>query len=284
MAESGSPRPETWWHERDFGSGVSQCMDVREIFAQQTEYQRLQIFEHALLGRILALDGVLQTTQADEFFYHEMMAHVPILGRPGGTRSVLIIGGGDGGLLREVLLHPQVERVVMVEIDGAVIEASREYLGINGDYDDPRVELILRDAGEYVRSAAARERPFDVAIVDSTDPGGPSQVLFTDAFVADLAACLVPDGAMVRQVGLPFFQRDELPEAAAQARRAFERIEVYRAAVPTYSGGDMAFLVGLRGGGTLRVPQHEHSGRYYNPEIHSASFVLPTWWRELIAG
>ena len=145
------------------------------------------------------------------------------------------------------------------------------------------MDLIFGDASEYVSSDAARSRPFDVVIVDSTDPVGPGPVLFTDAFLRDLAACLTPTGVMVRQAGTPFLQRDEMPEAVAQARRAFAAVEVYRAAIPTYHGGDMAFVVGHRaGGGSLRTPRSERSGRYYNSEVHRAAFALPSDWSRVI--
>jgi len=279
MSQSGIPEAAQWWHEFDFGAGISLSLDARLLHEERTEYQLLQVFEHARLGRVLALDGIIQTTQADEFIYHEMMAHVPLLGGSRVPRRVLIVGGGDGGMLREVLLHASIERVVMVEIDRAVVEACAKHVEIHGDYDDPRVELIFGDASAYVASDPARAQPFDVVIVDSTDPVGPGEVLFTDAFLADVAACLVRDGVMVRQAGVPFLQREEMPAAVTQARRAFAAVQVYRAAVPTYHGGDMAFVVGHRSeSGSLASPRSERTGRYYNPRIHSAAFALPSDW------
>ncbi len=284
MAERGR-RPTELWHEHDFGTGIRPGFDVRRLYAETTPYQQLEVFEHDYLGRMLILDGIVQTTTADEFIYHEMMVHVPLLGRPAAAEpaSVLIIGGGDGGVLREVLRHECVRRVVMVEIDAAVVEACKKYIGIHGDYDDPRAELVIGDGFAYVKSPEVRAQPFDVAIVDSTDPIGPSQTLFTEEFVSDLAACLSPDGVMTRQAGVPFVQRDELPGAAAQVARIFGAAEVYRAAIPTYNGGDMAFVAGVKGGGTLRAPRRELRGRYYSPEVHTAAFALPAFWQELLA-
>ncbi len=281
----GPGAPAEWWSEYDFGIGMRQSLLVRRVHSEKTPYQELEVFESDQLGRILVLDGIVQTTQADEFMYHEMIVNVPLLGRPGASTgspaSVLIIGGGDGGALREVLRHEEVERAVMVEIDRAVVEASARHVGINGDYDDPRADLVIGDGSAFVKSATAREHPFDVVIIDSTDPVGPGELLFTDEFMRDLAACMTDDGVMVRQSGLPFGQGDVLGRVAGQARRVFGASELFRVAVPTYYAGDMAFVVGLPAGQTLRTPHREWVGRYYNPEIHTAAFALPTWLREL---
>ncbi len=170
----------SWWYERDCDTLVRQGLLVRKLHRSRTAHQEVEILEHNRLGRILVLDGILQTTQADEFIYHEMISHVGLLGRnaasdPSHRASVLIIGGGDGGTLREVLLHPWVARVVMVEIDGEVVELCKEHLGIHGDYTDPRVTLRIEDGAGYLLSAEARRDPFDAILVDSTDPhGGPA--------------------------------------------------------------------------------------------------------------
>jgi spermidine synthase len=288
-AGRGRPvEPAEWWSEYDFESGTRLSLRVRRVHSEKTPYQEMEIFDSDYLGRVLVLDGIVQTTQADEFMYHEMIVNVPLLGRPGAKTgspaSVLIIGGGDGGALREVLRHEEVERAVMVEIDRAVVEASAQHVGIQGDYDDPRAELVIGDGSAFVKSPAARERPFDVVIIDSTDPVGPGELLFTDEFMRDIAACMAEEGVMVRQAGVPFYQRDVLGRVADQARRVFGRNEVFRVAVPTYQGGDMAFVVGLPAGYSLRTPHREWVGRYYNPEIHAAAFALPTWIRELAAG
>jgi spermidine synthase len=283
----GAVAPAEWWNEYDFGTQSRQSLRVRRVHSEKSPYQEIEVFESEYLGRVLVLDGIVQTTQADEFVYHEMIVNVPLLGRPGAKdgppASVLIIGGGDGGALREVLRHDEVERVVMVEIDRAVVEASARHVGINGDYDDPRAELVIGDGSTFVQSADARRRPFDVVVIDSTDPLGPGEVLFSDDFMRDLAACMTEGGVMVRQAGVPFYQRAELVGAAGQAGRIFGRSEVFLVPVPTYYGGAMAFVAGLAPGETLRTPHRERVGRYYNPEIHAASFALPTWIRELAA-
>ena len=282
-------RAREWWFEDDCGSGSRLGLLVRKVHSRQTKHQQVDVFEHELLGRVLALDGVVQTTTADEFIYHEMLAHVPMLGRPGASIdkeqpcAVLIVGGGDGGTLREVLRHPFVQRVVMVEIDGEVIEVCREHLQIHGDFDDPRVTLIIGDGAEFVGSEAARNDPFDVIVVDSSDPlGGPANPLYTEAFTKDLHGCLAPGGVVVRQYGMPALEGDKLTNGVGHMRAVFSCVQVYRASVPTYLGGDMAFLVGTDGDGCERAFR-EHSGRWYTPDVHAAAFVLPPAWAEMVS-
>lgn len=276
------PQGRGWWLEDPDGTGVCQALEVRVIHAERTPFQHLAILEHPWLGRVLALDGVVQTTQADEFVYHEMLAHVPLLGSAacerGDGAAVLVIGGGDGGTLREVLRHPWVRKVVMVEIDERVVAVCREHLGIHGDYGDPRVELIIGDGTTFV-AEPARRAAFDVILVDSTDPGGPSEPLFGEAFTANARECLRPGGVLARQMGVPFYQ-PFLREAHGLLRSVFGNAEIYRAAVPTYIGGDMAFLVATEDGSTCAAPRRRFSGRYYSPEVHRAAFAVPPYWLE----
>ena len=279
--EGPEPSPgRRWWLEEPDGTGVCQALEVRPVHAERTAYQELAIWDHPWLGRVLTLDGVVQTTQADEFVYHEMLVHVPLLGaavrRCETGVDVLIVGGGDGGTLREVLVHPWVRRAVMVEIDERVVAVCREHLGIHGDYGDPRVELVIGDGTAFVADPANRGA-FDVVLVDSTDPGGPSEPLFGEAFTAGALACLRPGGVFARQMGVPFYQ-PFLREAAASLGSVFGGFEIYRTAVPTYIGGDMAFLAAVAGGGTIARPLAEYTGRHYTPALHRAAFAIPPWW------
>ena len=159
----------------------------KEVLREKTDHADLVIFENPLFGRILALDGIVQLTEADEPVYHEMLTHVPLLTHE-NPASVLIVGGGDGGILREVMRHSSVQRVVLVEIDPSVIELSKKYFPkvSNGAFDDPRLEIVIQDASEYVKSA---QESFDVIICDSTDPVGPGAVLFTSEFYGDCKGC-----------------------------------------------------------------------------------------------
>ncbi len=279
-----------WWYERDCDTLTRQGLLARSLHRCRSEFQEIEILEHDRLGRVLVLDGIVQTTQADEFVYHEMLSHVPLLGRsaaaePSTSAAVLIIGGGDGGTLREVLRHPFVTRVEMVEIDGVVIETCKEFLGFHGDYSDPRVTLHIDDGADFIRSAQARGDLFDVILVDSTDPlGGPGDRLFSPEFLDSAARCLRDNGILARHFGVPFPDLQVLINGVANMGGALGHVQVYRAAVPTYIGGDMAFALSSRAAEDCSRPHAEFSGRYYNPQLHSAAFVLPSFWRESLQG
>jgi len=270
--------------------GLGQEIAVDEVlFESDTGHQKLVIFTNRALGRVMTLDGAVQTTEADEFIYHEMMAHVPILAH-GKVESVLIIGGGDGGMLREVLRHPGV-RATQVEIDQAVIDLSRRYLPNHsaGAFDDPRAEIVIADGMDFVRNA---DRRFDVIISDSTDPIGPGEVLFSEDFYALAKNCLNPGGVMVTQNGVPFVQMDEFVDTRRRMSPHFADMTFYIAAVPTYYGGDMAFAWGCDDRAVRRTSQEvlgwrvRHAGlatRYYNPAVHHAAFALPQYMIDALA-
>ncbi|MEW8014086.1 MAG: polyamine aminopropyltransferase [Candidatus Sedimenticola endophacoides] len=259
-------------------------------FEQKTGHQHLMIFHNAFLGRVMTLDGIVQTTERDEFIYHEMMAHVPLFAH-GAPRRVLIIGGGDGGMLREVIKHAPVEQVTMVEIDGAVVEMAKTYLPKHsqGAFDDPRLNLVIGDGMDFVRQSDER---FDVIISDSTDSIGPGEVLFTDDFYVQCKRILNPGGVMATQNGVPFFQIDEVRDTARRMGRHFADQTFYSAAVPTYYGGVMTFAWGSDNPGlrTLdtdilrrRFQDAAIETRYYTPEIHQASFALPRYVSSALA-
>jgi len=252
-------------------------------FESKTEHQHLMIFENAQLGRVMTLDGIVQTTEADEFIYHEMLTHVPMLAH-GNAKRVLIIGGGDGGMLREVVKHP-IEHVTQVEIDQAVVDMAIEYLPNHsaGAYDDPRLNLVIADGMDFVRNT---DEKFDVIISDSTDPIGPGEVLFTDDFYAQAKRCLNKGGILVTQNGVPFFQDDEVQNTFQRMGQQFKDMNFYCAPVPTYYGGFMAFAWGTDNKELREKEHHEikHSfeeldidTRYYNSDIHCASFSLPQY-------
>ncbi len=254
----------------------------RLLYDSETAHQRLRLFENPVFGRVLTLDGVVQVTTGDEFIYHEMMAHTPILAH-GAARSVLIVGGGDGGMAREALKHPGVNRVVMVEIDAGVIEFSRKFLpGVSaGAFDDPRLEVVIADGAEYI---ARKGESFDVILVDSTDPIGPGEVLFTETFYGHAKRRLAPGGVLVTQNGVPFLQPDELRNTMRAFRALFADATCYLASIPTYAGGPMAFGWGTDGQAREtseevlegRLAASGVSGlRYYTPAVHKAAFALP---------
>ena len=269
---------------------ISQNFRIDKMyFEQKTEHQHLMIFHNAMLGRVMTLDGVVQTTELDEFIYHEMMAHVPIFAH-GQAKRVLIIGGGDGGMLREVLRHDSVEHVTMVEIDSAVIEMAKEYLPNHsaGAFDDKRAHIVIADGMDYVRQTEDR---FDVIISDSTDPIGPGEVLFTDDFYGQCKRILNAGGVMATQNGVPFFQIDEVKNTRSRMSAHFSDQTFYSAAVPTYYGGIMTFAWGTDDAAMRQTSLEElqrrfqkagFATRYYSPAIHQASFALPQYVQDAI--
>ena len=261
----------------------------RILHKQKTHAQELLIFENDLLGRVLALDGIVQTTEADEFIYHEMITHVPILAH-GAAQDILVLGGGDGGVIEELFKYPTVTKVVMVEIDPCVVELCRKYLPnlSRGAFDDPRLDLVIADGSEYVISSTDH---FDVIIVDSPDPIGPGEKLFSKTFYSGCHRRLKPGGILVTQSGVPFVQGSELRNSARNLSAYFHDVTFYRASIPTYYGGDMAFgwasdTASLR---TISLDQIRErfsstrlETRYYSPEIHLSAFAKPPWITALL--
>lgn len=277
------------WFDEVLHDGVGQRLEVDEVlFEGKTEFQDIQILRNRKFGKIMTLDGVVQTTEGDEFVYHEMFAHVPLLAH-GNVKRVLIIGGGDGGLLEEVLKH-NVEHVTEVELDGGVVEISRKHLtSICGNaYDDPRTELIIGDGAKFV---AETDQRYDAVLVDSTDPIGPGAVLFTREFYANCKRCLNPGGVLVTQNGVPFVQGDELKSSVSHFRTLFADGSAYVISCPTYALGFMA-LGWASDDAALRQQSVETiqarfdalgiDTQYYNPAIHVAAFALPNFMLKLI--
>lgn len=278
---------DSWVNETLYPSWGQRFLVRRELARVQSDFQDIVIFESFTHGRVMLLDGVVQITEGDEFVYQEMLTHVPLLAH-GDARRVLIIGAGDGGVLRRVLQHRNVERAVMVEIDGEVIRLAKAFLpDIAGDaWTDPRAEVIVGDGIDHVRSAA--DGSYDLIIVDSTDPIGVGEVLFTDEFYANCARILTAGGLVVNQCGVPFMQHDELRDTSIRRKRAFAHVGAYVAAVPTYVGGFMTLGFAAKQAGldavateTIRA-RAEAAGilgltRYWTPDIHTGSFHLPPY-------
>lgn len=261
------------------------------LYEVKTEHQHLIIFDNGTFGRVMMLDGVVQLTEADEFVYHEMMAHVPLMALAEPKR-VLIIGGGDGGVLREVLRHASVERAVLCEIDRSVIDLSRRYLDFiaKGALDDPRTQIVIADGTKFV--ADTQER-FDVIIVDSTDPIGPAVALFTRDFYADCKRALTENGVLIAQSGLPFLQGDELRGVQEKFRALFADAGAFIMTTPTYIGGPMSVSFGCDDPARrtpalaalkARAAQVPGEMKYYTPEVHLGAFALPGYVSRHTAG
>ena len=279
--------PETLFDELDFR--MTYAIE-RVLYETQTEHQHLVLFEHKFFGKVLMLDGATQVTSKDEFIYHEMMTHVPILAH-GRVREVLIVGGGDCGIAEEVLKHKSIKRLTQVEIDASVVEFSKQHFPefTRPVVADPRFDLIIDDGMNYV---AKTERRFDVIIVDSTDPQGPGKVLFSAKFYRACRRCLNKGGVMVTQNGVPILQSSELASSIKRFRRLFADGYCYVAAIPTYVGGHMAMgwasdNAKLRATPVATIADRyrragRFSTRYWTPQVHVAAFALPRFIAEQV--
>lgn len=277
------------WFEEKLYANVRQTYEIsRVLYREKTPHQDLIIFETPVYGRVLALDNIVQVTQKDEYVYHEMMTHVPILAH-GKARRVLIIGGGDGGILREALKH-KVEHVTMVEIDRAVVDMCLKYMpSIPGRaFDDKRTDLVIADGARFVAETTDK---FDVIIVDSTDPIGPGEVLFTERFYGDCRRCLTKDGILVNQNGVPFMQGDEVTMTYRRRKKFFADAGFYVAAIPSYYGGLMALGWATNKKRARAVPaatirrrfqSAKLKTKYYTPDMQAAAFALPRFIQDHI--
>jgi spermidine synthase len=264
------------WLVDSVGPGVAQATQVAEVLYEgRSPYQRILIARSPLFGRMLVLDDAVQTTEGDEHTYHEMLAHLPLVTHP-APRRVLIIGGGDGGVLEEVLKHP-VDHVTMVEIDGAVVDACRRYLpSIAGDaFSDPRAELVIDDGAAYVARAC---QPFDVILVDAPDPKGPGLALFSSQFYAACARLLTAQGLLVVQSGSLLYQRELTEEVRRHLRAVFPAVGTYWAPVPSYPGVLWTFTYGSRQPDPRAVPPEAIARRLarvptrlYSPTAHAVA-------------
>lgn len=274
------------WFSETLHPSVQQVLKIKEIlYSGKTSFQKIQILDTERFGKMLVLDGVVQTTEKDEFIYHEMMTHVPLFSHPNPKR-VLVIGGGDGGIIREVLKHP-VEEVYLVEIDEWVITLSKKYLGAicKGAFKDSRTRVHVGDGARFITE---QTDPFDIVIIDSTDPIGPSRVLFSKKFYQAIRRVLNPEGILVCQTGSTIFQPNEWMENYRQLKGFFSQVHPFVITVPTYIGGlfslvlasdkinpfalDLAMLKARYGELQLKT-------RYYNPEIHQGCFRLPEYMK-----
>lgn len=272
----------TWFTEKQtehFGITVE---IKRTLHTEQTDFQKLEMVETAEFGNMLILDGMVMTTEKDEFVYHEMVAHVPLFTHP-NPKNVLVVGGGDGGVIREVLKHPSVEKATLVEIDGKVIEYSKKYLpSIAGKLDDPRVDVQVDDGFMHI---AKSKNVYDVIMVDSTEPVGPAVSLFTKGFYEGISKALKEDGVFVAQTDNPWFHTHLITNVFKDVKEVFPITRLYMANIPTYPSGLWSFTIGSKKYDPLEVPEarfHEIDTKYYTKELHKAAFVLPKFVQDLI--
>jgi spermidine synthase len=272
---------ELWYTEKQTPHFGITCLVKETLCHFQTPYQDLAVLDTFQFGRMLVLDGMVQTTEHDEFIYHEMIAHVAMQAHP-APRHILVVGGGDGGVIREVLKYDTVETATLVEIDEAVIEASKKYLpGISVGLTDSRVSVLVSDGIKHVRAATGK---YDVIIVDSTEPVGPAIGLFSEEFYADIYRALKKDGIFVAQTESPFFNRGLIKNSFAYISRVFPLAKLYLASVPTYPSGLWSFTTGSKCYEPEKTHKKPVQTRYYNEEVHQGAFRLPVFVRELLEG
>ena len=276
------PKLFLWFTEYQTKNMALSCRVSRTLHQEKTPFQNLAVIETEQFGRMLVLDNVIQTTVKDEFVYHEMITHVA-LNTHAAPKKVLVIGGGDGGAVREIVKHQSIEKVVHCEIDGAVIDVSRKYLPeISCALNHPKVEIKVDDGIKHVRE---NKNTYDVIMVDSTDPVGPAEGLFSASFYKDIFDALNDDGIFVAQTESPFFNRELIPRLYQDISGIFPITRLFLANIPTYPGGLWTFTMGSKKYDPLDVdgskfPQMDT--RYYSPAIHRACFVLPPFIQELL--
>ncbi|KAB8127157.1 spermidine synthase [Gracilibacillus oryzae] len=270
-----------WFTEKQTDNfGITMKIN-RTYHSEQTDFQKLDMVETEEWGNMLLLDDMVMTTEKDEFVYHEMVAHVPLFTHP-NPKHVLVVGGGDGGVIREILKHPSVEKAVLVDIDGKVIEFSKKYLPtIAGKLEDPRVDVQVADGFLHI---AESEKAYDVIMVDSTEPVGPAVNLFTKGFYSGIANALKDDGIFVAQTDNPWFKADLIQQVFQDVAEIFPVTRLYTANIPTYPSGLWTFTLGSKIHDPLKVKEErftEMETKYYTKALHFASFVLPKFVEDL---
>ena len=274
--------------------GYAQSMEITKVLAdEQSKFQHIRIFDTVANGRVMTLDDIVQITSRDESAYADMLTHLPML-EHGKVQSVMIVGGGDLSIADEALKHKNVKEVVLVDIDGRVIELCKKHFGeINAKaFKDKRMTIEAADAFEYLGRKSSKNR-FDLIIADRPDPVGPGKALFGETFYDRVKNALKPGGYATFQTGVPFYQPWEITEALQELSRFFPRSGLYLSVVPTYIGGFMALSWATKGGKPLGTPagikkataaykKSKLKCDYYNPQIHAAAFALPNWIAKLV--
>ena len=272
---------ELWYTEKQTPYVGFSCKIKETLLHCKSEYQELMVLDTLQFGRMLVLDGMVQLTAADEFVYHEMIVHTAMRTHP-APKVVVVVGGGDGGAVREICKYPSVEKVILAEIDEEVVEASRRFFPeVSSGLDDPRVEVRITDGIEFIHSL---ESFCDLVVIDSTEPVGPAIGLFETSFYKAVFKALKEDGIMVAQTESPFFNRDLIRAVYPRVREVFPAAYFYLASIPTYPSGLWSFTLGSKKYDP-RAPQGSfvpQNTRYYQPGIHNSSFDLPAFVQELL--
>lgn len=277
-----------WYSEKHTPSVKFSIQVDKQLYSGTSRFQRIDVFESREFGRFLTLDGFMMLTEKDEFIYHEMITHVPMAVHP-SVRQVLVIGAGDGGVVRELTRYQSIERIDMVEIDEQVVQVCREYLPQTAcGFEDKRVHIFYEDGLKFIRRC---ENSYDLIIVDSTDPFGPGEGLFTKEFYGNCYNALKEDGIMVNQHESPFYEDDAIAMQRAHKRivESFKISRVYQAHIPTYPSGHWLFGFASKKYhpvADLHAKQWNELGlktRYYNTNLHKGAFALPNYVEEMLS-
>ena len=276
------------WYSEYHTKAVRFSIQIRkQLHFEKSDYQTISVFDSVEFGRFLTLDGVMMLTEQDEFIYHEMIVHPAMAVNP-DTKRVLVIGAGDGGAARELTKYEQIENIDLIEIDERVIEVCKEYLPKTAcGFEDPRVHVRIQDGLKFVRRI---ENAYDLIIVDSTDPSGPGEVLFTKEFYGHCFHALRENGILINQHESPFYPEDA--RAAGSAHRCISQVfpvsEVFQAHIPTYPSGHWLFGFAskkLHPTANLQEESWNQLGiatRYYNTQLHRGAFCLPNYVKEIL--
>lgn len=269
------------WYDETFDDHTRLALRVNQtLFSGRSRYQKIEVLDTAAFGRVLAIDGIFMTSEHDEFLYHEMLVHPAMTTAPRIER-VLVIGGGDGGTVREVLRHPEVEQCVMIEIDEMVVEVSKAHLpGIGTSWNDPRLDVRFIDGIEYAEHSD--DPKYDVVLLDGTDPVGPGAVLFAEAFYAGCQRMLTPDGVLALQSTSPLLTMDVFVETQRRLRALFSEVHPYLGPVPLYGTGTWSWTwCSNTGVPHIADPDRQaaivEGSRAYNEDVHRAAFALPNY-------
>lgn len=277
---------ELWFTEMHTPNVKMSIRVDKQLYTEDSEFQRIDVFQSEEFGRFLTLDGIMMLTEKDEFIYHEMITHVAMASNP-DVKKVLVIGAGDGGTIRELTRYKTIERIDMVEIDERVVAVCREYLRKTAcRLDDSRVHIYYEDGLKYVRR---KENEYDLIIVDSTDPFGPGEGLFTSEFYGNCFNALTKNGILVNQHESPYYSDDAraMQRAHRRIKEFFPICKVYQAHIPTYPSGHWLFGYASKTVDPLKADAErwnalELETRYYNTDLHKGCFMIPNYVKELL--
>lgn len=277
---------ELWFTEMHTPNVKMSIRVDKQLYTEDSEFQRIDVFQSEEFGRFLTLDGIMMLTEKDEFIYHEMITHVAMASNP-DVKKVLVIGAGDGGTIRELTRYKTIERIDMVEIDERVVAVCREYLRKTAcRLDDSRVHIYYEDGLKYVRR---KENEYDLIIVDSTDPFGPGEGLFTSEFYGNCFNALTKNGILVNQHESPYYSDDAraMQRAHRRIKEFFPICKVYQAHIPTYPSGHWLFGYASKTVDPLKADADKWNAlgletRYYNTDLHKGCFMIPNYVKELL--